>query len=467
MTQIPSVLVIDDEASSYKPLEEAFAEEIKSKPYNLDFAQSGMQGLKRARQIAERDNSLLIIDLILPDLPGDRLIEILNEEKTENINFKAVVISAHETLEKLQQLKDKYDWILDYFPKPLGRIQVQSLVEILFGKPLAQKFDYEQLDPTMADLIRQQTGEINLWLTQTAVGAIEVGEKIIKIKEEYLSHGQFQAWVRSELKCHQNTVGNLISAARVFGHRKEEIASSGLVTSVIYQLSKNVIAPEMREKVIREAKSGQVFSVKDVKNLQKEYKPKQKTISQSPESGADRQSNSSTSLERATTISPPQKITQKQEIIKVLPQKIEVPKAEPPKFWQLNQHLLFCGYPNSPDFIAKLPNQVDLTIAFSRSPDWSKESIIPVPTNSTTIFQSNFPDYDPLALKAMTRHAIEMSRLALELYTEDEKEDPNSVVISFLPDFDILQLVDSLGCRCFIAEPDLQKCQQLLSMSKF
>ncbi len=459
MKEIPSVLVVDDEVDFLKPLSEAFAPEIKSERYHMEFVKTGLQGLKEARKITKEENSLLIIDLILPDLSGKRLIEILDEEKTAQSQFKGIVISAHETREKLQELKEKYDWIVDYLPKPIDSVYLKNLVNSLCGQPLV-KFKYEQLDRETAAFIRQQTGEIKLWMKQTALGAIEAGEKILKIKEK-LNHGQFLDWVELELECHYNTVVGLMRAAKVFGPEKERVAQSGLGLSVVYLLSQGNIPPEMREEVIEISESGKALSIGEVKQIQKEYR-KKKGI---PPSTKARQSSSSATPNQSTTsaidstkpLEPTQKDSQKQEIIKVLPKKVESQTREPSqlpnKFWHLDRrHLLYCGYPHDKEFVDKLPAPVDLILAFPPSSDWKKEELLPVPANSVEILQTQFKDYNPILLRPIVHQVM-------ELWTEGK----DTIFVSFLPDFDILTLIDFLDCRCFLAEPNLQKCQQLLS----
>ena len=459
MKETPSVLVIDDEVNFHQPLSEALAQEVESKHYSLNFAQSGLQGLKQARKIIDREDTILIIDMILPDIPGERVIEILDEEKTAQSKFKAILISAHKTIEELRELKDKYDWILDYLPKPVDSIYLKNLINNLCGQPLT-KFDYGQLDEETANFIRQRTGEINLWFKQTALGAIETGEKIIQIKEK-LTPDLFSNWCKSELECHYNTVLTLMRAAKVFGQEKEKVIRSGLGPSIIYLLAQGNVDPVLREEVLELGKSGKSFSYKQVKTLNKEYNQrKQQEIDTGTQAPQPRLLLTTT--DKSTIPPSPKKPNQnspKQEILKVV-QKTEVQKTQKQKieknsFRQFrNDHFLFHGYPHNKEFIAKLPPQVALALAFPRSSSWQKKAILPVTTNSTFIFQSNFPDCDPDTLGKMIHHA-------LEVYTEEG----DSVVVSFLPncELNILELVDSLGCRCFLAEPDPKKCQKVFS----
>ena len=247
-------------------------------------------------------------------------------------------------------------------------------------------------------------------------------------------------------------------AAKVFGQEKERIARSGLGLSVVYLLSQGNIPSEMREEIVRQSESGTPISFKEAKKIQKKYKqkPENQLITQTPSTTSNQLT---TKLETTKTNSRPiptraNKHNHKQEIIQIITQSTaKIPTRELAKnYWQLNQHLLFCGYPLEEEFIVKLPERVALTLAFPPFPDWSREALLPVRSNSTSVFQSEFTDVDPALLSSTVRQTI-------ELYTEGGDD----VIVSFLPDFDILQLIDFLGCRCLIAEPDLQRCQKILA----
>ena len=97
---------------------------------------------------------------------------------------------------------------------------------------------------------------------------------------------------------------------------------------------------------------------------------------------------------------------------------------------------------------------MSLTLAFPQSPDWSREALVPVNSDSLNIFWSEWNDLERETLYLKIRHTIELCT--------DGGED---IVISFLPNLglELLPLANLMGCRCFIAEPNLQKCQGLLS----
>ena len=459
-----SILLVDDEVDFHKPFSEPFQSEGKS-DYNLILTEGGLQGLRKAREIADQEeNLILIVDLILPDFSGENLLEILNRENFAESKLKAIIISAHKPIGQLRKLKNKYSWVYDCFPKPIDTVYFKRVIDRLCGKPL-NEFDYQLLAPEEAEYIAEQTEQIKLWMKQTALGAIEAGEKILEIKR-ILGHGRFQDWIRLELGCHHATALLLMNAAKVFGQEKERIANSGLGLSVVYLLAQSNTPPEMREKVLEEGERGTPISIKEAKSLKKRYLQKQKNqvSTHHPKVVEEIKSARLTTNQKTPTKINPEptpaqlnRPSQKQEIIKVIPQKEEVQEVEASQqshnFWHLGRHLLFCGQPQEQEFIAKLPQKVALTLAFPSSSNWNREALIPVDSGSVVVFQSDLADIDPDGLNLAVRNAI-------ETYTEGG----DTIVVSFLPDFNILRLADYLGCSCLIAEPDRQKCRKILSI---
>ena len=459
---MPSILLVDDEKDFHRPFSKPFKTENKP-DYHLYLTETASQGLRQARKFLDKHekNLVLIIDLILPDFPGDNLLEILDREYHQSGELKAILISAHKTPGQFQLLKKKYSWIYGCYAKPVDTDFLKNKIDRLCGKPLPViGFDYQQFDEATADFIQQTTREIRVWMRRTVLEAIEIGEKIIQVKE-MLDHGQFMDWVKFELGGNHATVGGLMRTARVFGSDKERIVNSGLSLSVVNLLAQNNTPPEMREKLISQSEGGERVHFKKARALHKKYQQKGQqsspsTLSTSIEPPTKQPEEAKT--ETRQILPSENKSTPKQQIIGIVPKETETKESPQPtnRIWQFKnqQHLLFQGHPQSEEFIDGLPNQVALTLAFPPSPDWNRETFTSVQAKTTNIFQSEIDDLDPNTLHSIIRQIIEAST-----------EDGDSVVVSFLPDFElnILQLVDSLGCRCFIAEPNPEKCQRVLS----
>lgn len=265
MNNIPSVLLIDGEISFYQPLTEFFDEEIKAKLFKLSFASTGQQGLKEARKIIEQNNTLLIIETILPYLSGAKLLEILDKEKSPQSNAKAIILSASATNQELQKLKEKYDWIIDGFQKPIDCHNLKKILNSLYGK-LPDFFDYEQLDKETAIFIKQKTKEIRLWKNnKTILKTIETGKKIIQI-QSILNQEQFKIWIKFESELHHTTLFLIRRVAKVFGQNKERISHSGLKLPVLFLISSKTFSSEMREEIIQLSEQGKILSYQQVRD---------------------------------------------------------------------------------------------------------------------------------------------------------------------------------------------------------
>ena len=58
-------------------------------------------------------------------------------------------------------------------------------------------FDYTSLDAATSAFIRQQTGEIRALMKRTGQDIIDLGQRLILVKEK-LGHGQFGMWLAAE-----------------------------------------------------------------------------------------------------------------------------------------------------------------------------------------------------------------------------------------------------------------------------
>jgi hypothetical protein len=129
----------------------------------------------------------------------------------------------------------------------------------------------------------------------------------------------------------------------------------------------------------------------------------------------------------------------------------QIDAIESESWWRIgNEHLLFCGDPQSETFKQSIPQKIELNIAFPDTPNWRLN--IPGKVNSELVFFSQYQDLDLTLL----RQAVEQLFL---LYTEDS----SIVVFSFLPDPQLIMLAERLNCICRIAEPNLSRCQKIIS----
>ena len=85
------------------------------------------------------------------------------------------------------------------------------------ASPEAQKvFDYTSLDTETSQFVQQQTGEIRTLMRRTAQGIVEVGQKLVEVKQK-LGHGRFLDWLEAEFEWTHETARRFMTVAQQFG----------------------------------------------------------------------------------------------------------------------------------------------------------------------------------------------------------------------------------------------------------
>ena len=341
----------------------------------------------------------------------------------------------------------------------------------------ASAFDYSSLDSETSRFVQQQTGEIRALMKRTAQDIIEVGQKLIEVKKR-LRHGRFGDWLRAEFEWSEPTAQRFMRVAQQF--KSVTVMDLAIAPSALYVLAAPSTPETVRTEALLRASAGETITQKLAKEIKKKHT--QPPIQLPPEPGNSK-------LKRATPPSPeplPPQLTpsiptqlrqrvkepptQKPEILAIRPSgAVQSPPApsketetpppspthlegvEPGFWWQLGEkHLLYCGAPNSPRFKERLPQNIALTIGFPQSPDWHLART--TEANSELAFFTRYKDLDLTLLRESLKNL-------LLLCTEEEE----TVVFSFLPDPELLLLADKLGCRCFIAEPDVRRCDEAIA----
>lgn len=96
-------------------------------------------------------------------------------------------------------------------------------------------FDYASLDAATAIFVEQQTGEIRILMRRTAQDIVEIGRRLISIKEK-LGHGYFLKWLVTEFDGHRDTANKFMQVAKEFGN-VEMSKISTFEISALYRLA--------------------------------------------------------------------------------------------------------------------------------------------------------------------------------------------------------------------------------------
>lgn len=336
------------------------------------------------------------------------------------------------------------------------------------ANPQARKgFDYASLDAATSRFVQQRTGEIRLLMKRTAQDIIELGQKLIAVKDR-IGHGYFLSWLEAEFGWSYPTAARFMQVASSFN---ESYQIDNFAPSALYEIFAPSTPEAAREEALARAASGEPITNKAAKAIKQKYatplsKPKvEPTLQQKPQS---------------PPIPPipaplPQSHSSKQEIIAFLPRKqalvspqatevtasltqaLSVPQSNrtgaapevPGIWWQLGgKHLLYCGDPNSPEFLARA-TEVQILLAFPPTIVW--QSSILAKTRIVTT------EYLPEDKKI--EQLDEVLESALLFYSRLG----DLVVSCFLPSPEILSIINRHSRRGLFAEPDSKRVSAVIS----
>jgi len=261
------------------------------------------------------------------------------------------------------------------------------------SSPARKEFDYSGLDDKSRNFVQQQTGEIRGLMKRTAQGIVEIGQKLSEVKER-LGHGRFGTWLESEFRWSYETAARFMRVYTQFN--SVNLTDVSIAPSALYLLAAPSISKAVIQEAIARAEAGESITYTTAKEIKKKYtsttKSKSKVKSE-PEQ---------TPLVSPPLPTPPLPQSSPLQIVSIRPSAqasaAEVAKGEatggaiipqrtPPvstpesygSWWRLSgRHLLYCGDPNSDEFLAKLPEQVQLLLAFPSDNFWQPRIVADV-----------------------------------------------------------------------------------------
>lgn len=452
MSTTYNILFVEDEQAKWEELTDFFKPEINQGTLSVDFAATASEGLRKVKENKSKTD-LVVIDIILPDIPTNNelyLINSLDEEIINNDqNTKGILTSAHINLDALKDIEMQKKWIVDSFAKPYRKKPVVSSIQKVLNLNNNKINTFrDEIGHELYEEINQQTEGIKFKLRRSVKDLIEAG-KAIKLVKAKLPHGYFKPWIDSELQVHCSTVNNLIRVAEVFGDDVDKITRIGVVPTILYFLSAPSTPPEAREKVIELIEDGENVSFTETKRIIKDYKEREKNLSQE-NPNISTESNESTQYNKHhdSVVVP-----QKQQIVEVIPSNAKIAKKSG---WLLVGDLsIFNGRPDDIEFRQSLPSEIALTIAFPPSKSYSLDQLIPPQSRSLNLFYSPFKDeLDATEFSNMVQESVELCT-----------EGRDIVLFSYLPGLELIQIALELGCKCIVVDEDLDKCQEVKLMS--
>jgi Protein of unknown function (DUF3102) len=345
--------------------------------------------------------------------------------------------------------------------------------------PVSSSFDYSILAPESAQFVRQRTDEIQSLMNET-INLVErtlhnrakIGKRLIEIKEE-LEHGQWLNWIEAFFPWGERTAQDFVKIA---SNPQYEIIADLEVAPTVGIILSSLKTPQQAGQVTLEAaelvKKGEKLTVKKAKELRDKHLSQQKTPRKEKKTIKAKPLASTVEIIDAELESPPSHSSRVQpasstpstSTVSFLdevqqPPEVKALRPSPPSLWwrlsgKEQKHLLFNGHPDDSEFLASLPDEVGLWMSFPPIPEkWQtlpKDKKIKTALSYATTFHD-------INLKVI-RHTLE------GLLSEITFEGNNTALLAYLSDAPFLALLDDFGFDCYIAEPDVEQCQKILSV---
>ena len=337
----------------------------------------------------------------------------------------------------------------------------------------AKAFDYSSLDAETSQFVQQQTGEIRVLMKRTVQGIFEIGRRLIEVKKR-LGHGRFLDWLEAEFEWSWDTAKRFMRVVEVFGHN-QQIADLNLAPSALYELAAPSTPEAVRSEALTRAKAGEAITYTTAKAIKQKYTKPPETLKPEPELQPEPQPVSQLQPQSTPASAPPLQLGSKLEIIaihrqeqalkeatrSIVPQSAQVLSVSQPSqpvyapeqlgvWWRLGgRHLLYCGDPNSPEFLKQIPEELSLLMAFPPTRGWQ----LAIGAWTRFITMEYLPQGKDLKLFEDTLESI------LLLYS-----DVGDIVVScFLPSPEILSIINRLTRRGLFAEPDARRFNAVIS----
>ncbi len=485
----PKYLVVDDLIVPNKTYRERFVARLKSVPLEKFLFAANYE--EANRHIESASNIVFcFVDCVIPQSENEEgILERMAEESdrtgslpvnnlklaewgikliAEHQDLKMMAISAHLDTAQLRQLAKQYKNIIDTAPKPFKASALESIrqeyIEPYYPQVITVKedsslvsrrqkaFDYSSLDDETLSFLQSRTEEIRRLLRRTSQDIVDIGNYLIEVKER-LAYGQFYKWLEAEFHWSYVSASRFMGVAEKFGSSSFNVKELAILPTALYELLPPSVPEEAIAEVFEVAKSGQVVGRK----IAKEIKDKYKTVKEQAESKVqlkkveqvepERTENRERRLSVDSVSQPlsglPEKDRPKQEILAVVPSQNAVKNS----WWQLGSHnQLFCGEPKSHEFLKRLPKDIGLSMTFLPKGDLL---VPPIESIVACTFHLKYEDTDLDS--------------AIETLIRETTKPGEIVVFNYLCHIELLEVAKKLKCHFIVAEPDLEKCEKILT----
>ena len=158
-------------------------------------------------------------------------------------------------------------------------------------------FDYSTLDHDTRSFVQTKTAEIRILIKQTAQGIIDIGQRLIEVRDK-LEHGQFLQWIETETEIGKSSDYRFMDVAE----KLPTVGSLDFSPKVLYLLASASTPEPAREEALCLAESGEKITPAKAQEIiakhkaeaeaaKQEVKEKQQTITTLQDQIASLESN--------------------------------------------------------------------------------------------------------------------------------------------------------------------------------
>lgn len=130
--------------------------------------------------------------------------------------------------------------------------------------PEPNHFDYSTLNSETRKLVEQRTSEIKSLMRQTAQGIINIGRRLIEVKEK-IGHGNFGKWVKAEFGWGTTTAWKMMRVANTF--KFSQCENLTVAASALYLLAGPSTPEEARQEALERAAQGETITPTAAKEI--------------------------------------------------------------------------------------------------------------------------------------------------------------------------------------------------------
>lgn len=175
-----------------------------------------------------------------------------------------------------------------------------SVQKRLKSAPTVETFNYNEIEPDLAKLLRNRAQRIKSQIRQQTKSIIETGQILREVKSR-LEHGQFSAWVQSELGHSVRTAENYMRAAAFADGKKSEIISL-LPPATIYALAAPSTPDNVKDTVLNDLEAGKGVNIRSIENQIRLAKETKHSTDSSEALGYDSTENARAAIAKAHQI---------------------------------------------------------------------------------------------------------------------------------------------------------------------